>query len=108
MAFKTVKELEHLFTFDTVGKTLEGIYVGVRKFHSEKQDKDFIVHTIENKKGEITAEFFGAGALDYLLKKVEKGTLIRITYEGLSAEEIDTAFGKKQIHQFNVEVDDGK
>lgn len=108
MTFKTVKELEKLVTFETEGQIVEGFYDGKRKFHSAKQNKDYEVHTVVDKNNEVIAEFFGSGSLDYLLKKVEKGQLVRVTYEGLSHEEIDTAYGKVKIHQFNVEVDDGK
>jgi hypothetical protein len=110
MGFKTVQEFSNLFTFKK-GDVLTGEYKGVRKWFSEKHDKEFPVHTIITADGE--KQFFGAGALDSQLKKAVKKSgelkqekcVVEIHYLGISAEKIKTAFGEKELHQFDVHLD---
>lgn len=111
MAFKTVQEFENLFTFQKKGDILTGEYKGSRKWHSEKNNTDYIIHKIITKDGE--RQFFGAGGLDAQLKKAVKTSselnqekcIVEIHYLGLSSEAIKTAYGEKQLHQFNILLD---
>lgn len=112
MAFKTVQEFANLFTFETKGDMLTGNYKGSRTWSKEGTDKSYIVHTLIKEDGS-EVQFFGAGGLDAQLKKAVKNSkelgqnkcLVQIEYAGLSAEPIKTAYGEKQLHQFDVRLD---
>jgi hypothetical protein len=111
MAFKTVQEFENLVVFEKAGDDQVGEYKGVRKWFSDKHQKDFNVHTIITEDGE--KQFFGAGGLDAQLKKAQKLSkelsqekcVVKIHYLGMSAEPIKTAYGEKPLHQFDVHLD---
>lgn len=89
-----------VFTFDGKGSCIEGRLCGIRSFPSKEYDRDNTVYEIENADGKVSV--FGTGLLDYLMKGIEEGTLVRITYLGKETVKI----GKKNrsVHQYTVET----
>lgn len=108
--FKSVKEFSNLFSFEKAGDFLIGKFIKSYQYLSKtKKDEkgnpvEYTVHVVDQEieGGNKEVQFFGAGALDHLLKEIKAGDRIKVVYEGLSPEEVDTAFGKKHIHQFDV------
>lgn len=104
--FKSVKEFSNLYTFENKGDTIVGIYIKNYIHKSKKTGQEYTVHIVDQQleSGLAETQFFGSGQLDALLAKVEEGQRVKIVYEGLSEEEVDTKFGKKHVHQFDVLV----
>lgn len=109
MGFKkvTVGGIEDLIEFD-LGKPVEGVYEGVEEYIAKDAEKTVY------KLGKIIIagvkhRFFNGGQLSFLLSKVETGSSVRITYQGLTEKVVKCKKGgDKQIHQYRVEFDDGK
>lgn len=97
-----------LFDFDgkKKGTAIEGVYMGARTIESI----DSTMHSLKKEDGEIV-DFWGAGSLNYRLRDVEKGTKVRITYQGMTEAEVEipgkrgkVTKVKKMVHQYDVEV----
>lgn len=106
--YKSVSEFGNLINLKEVGNSLEGKFI--KSYEYTAKDKEvYTIHvlgvTAINGKTQDVAEgqIFGSGSLDHLMSKVVAGDDIRITYLGLTDKEVETKFGKKKIHQFNVE-----
>lgn len=100
--FKSVNEFDNLVELKE-NESLVGKYLGKSNYHSESKNRDFPIHKFLNEAG-VEVVMFGSGSLDYLLNKVQAGSLTRVTYLGLTAEEVETDHGMKKIHQYKVEI----
>lgn len=113
MEYKSVKEFSNLIDITKkAGQFIEGVYLKSYKYTPEKEKnkenpKSYTVHVfdIKDESGNYKeVQMFGSGALDYLIKKVSPGANVKVVYEGLTEEEVETEHGKKRIHQFDVLV----
>lgn len=109
MAFKkvTVGGIEDLIEFE-MGKPVQGVYEGVEDYIAKDAEKT-VYKLGKLIIGDHKHRFFSGGQLAFLLSKVQTGSGIRITYLGLTEKVVKCKKGgDKQIHQYRVEVDDGK
>lgn len=109
MAFKKVNigGIEDLIEFNKDEAVL-GVYGGVEDYIAKNKDV-YVLGKLFTENGVLQGRFFLGGQLAFLLKSVETGSKVRITYLGLTEKVIKTKKGgEKQIHQYKVEVDDGK
>ena len=109
MAFNKINigGIEDLIEFP-LHVAIDGVYEGMEEYIA----RDAKVYTLGKiiLSGGKKGRFFLGGQLAFLLGKVETGTKVRIEYLGLSEKviKLKKGVGEKQIHQYKVEVDDGK
>ncbi len=107
MGFKKVNigGIENLIEFE-LNQPVIGVYEGTEEYIAKDEEHYTLGKLIQ---GETKSRFFLGGQLAFLLKSVPVGSSVRITYLGLTEKVIKTKKGgEKQIHQYKVEVDDGK
>lgn len=107
MAFKKVNigGIENLLELEQQ-KPVEGVFEGFEDYIAKDEEHYTLGKIII---GTVKHRFFCSGQLAFLLKTVTVGDKVRITYLGLTEKVIKTKKGgEKQIHQYRVEVDDGK
>lgn len=79
-----------------VGYQIEGVYDGFVEIVGYKGKGKQRRHTVETEGG--TFMFRGFGLVDHILEKVDKGSQVKITYDGKTGD----------YHKCTVEVDDGE
>lgn len=83
------------------GKPFTGIYLGSRGITTKIGPQ--VIYSFESEHGE-KYQIYGFTMLNYGMGNVQVGELCRITYLGTKL--CETKFGKKDVHQVLVEVDD--
>lgn len=104
MAFKKVSQggIENLVEF-SINQPVEGVYLGTTT-HTAKDGEIFLMGRIMIADQEQV--FFLGGQLKFLMGLVEVNSKVRITYKGLTEQEVECKKGgKKHIHQYIVEKD---
>ena len=107
MGFKklNIGGIEDLIEFN-LHQPIEGVYEGTEDYIAKNQEHYNLGKILVDG---VRQRFFCGGQLAFLLSKVEAGTKVRITYLGLTEKVVKTKKGgDKQIHQYKVEIDDGK
>lgn len=107
MGFKKINVggIENLVEFE-LGQPIEGIFTG-KTIHTAKDGE---IHNM----GKLIIDekehlFFLGGQLAFLMGQVPEKSLVRITYQGLTPKEVQCKKGgKRKLHQYKVEIDDGK
>lgn len=80
----------------------EGVYVGFKGI-TTKIGQQFIYRFRDPKKGNLYG-IYGFTTLNMAMENVVVGSLCRVTY--LGTKNMETKFGKKDVHICKVEVDD--
>jgi hypothetical protein len=81
-------------------EAFEGIYLGSKDIETKIGPQ--VIYKFKKVKGGIF-NVYGFTNLNRAMEMVEEGQLCRLTYRG--TENIDTKFGKKDVHQVDVETD---
>jgi hypothetical protein len=83
-------------------KPFIGFYLGSTEHNGNYGNE--IHHNFQKQKDNELATIYGFTSLNAKLEKVEKGSLVRLTYLGTEAVKTKK-FGTKEVHQVKVEVD---
>jgi len=84
-----------------IDKPYEGVYLGYKGIITKLGDQK--IYRFKGDKGRVV-EIYGFTMLNRAMDNVMTGEKCRITYQG--TQNMDTKFGKKDVHQVLVEVDD--
>jgi len=102
MAFQEVTAgTTNIMTPEMIDKPFEVFFVG-----SEKRDTQYgeqTIHKFVSKKGAVKT-VYGSGDLNFKLKEIPVGVLVRITYKG-KMQVKTKRFGEKEIHVCEVLYD---
>jgi len=104
MAFKEVSAFSDAIDIkDEVNKQIVGHYTGSRKIQTKIGEQ--VIWEFKGDEKE-TIGVFGFTNLNSAMKQIKPGDYVRLTY--LGTKNLDTKFGKKDVHQVSVEKDDDK
>lgn len=99
---KKMSEFNDTFTFAKKGDTLEGRYEGSHEITTGLGEST--VHTLKTGQGLI--DFFGSGQINWILKDVQVGTMVKIVYNGKVKAKVKAGKGgkkiSKEVHNFRV------